>query len=262
MGFINITLIDVIDILVVAMIMFQIYRLTRGTNALRIVVGILIVYLLWIVVRLLKMELLSMILGQIIGVGVIALIVVFQQEIRRFLLLLGTQYSHRKNTLLGRLLKSRRSKVRSLEWIEPLVSACADMAATKTGALIVIGRGVSLDPIIHRGVVVDAVISSALIKTIFFKNSPLHDGAIVIADGRIAAARCVLPSTEREVVPAEFGMRHRAALGASEVTDALVIAVSEERGTISVARKGHIRQNLTPIQLQAHLSKVLSLSYS
>ena len=121
MGFINITLIDVIDILVVAMIMFQIYRLTRGTNALRIVIGILIVYLLWIVVRLLKMELLSMILGQIIGVGVIALIVVFQQEIRRFLVLLGTQYSHRKNTLLGRLLKSRKAKVRSLEWIEPLV---------------------------------------------------------------------------------------------------------------------------------------------
>ena len=118
MGFINITLIDVIDILVVAMIMFQIYRLTRGTNALRIVIGILIVYLLWIVVRLLKMELLSMILGQIIGVGVIALIVVFQQEIRRFLVLLGTQYSHRKNTLLGRLLKSRKAKVRSLEWIE------------------------------------------------------------------------------------------------------------------------------------------------
>ena len=137
MGFIDITLIDIIDILVVALIMFQIYRLTRGTNALRIVVGILIVYLLWIVVRVLKMELLSMILGQIIGVGVIALIVVFQQEIRRFLLLLGTQYSHRKNTLFGRWFKSRQSIDRALEWIDPIVNACADMAASKTGALIV-----------------------------------------------------------------------------------------------------------------------------
>ncbi|MFQ9502845.1 MAG: diadenylate cyclase [Alistipes indistinctus] len=147
-----------------------------------------------------------------------------------------------------------------MEWIDPIVNACADMAASKTGALIVIGRSISLDPLIERGEPIDARVSSALIKTIFFKNSPLHDGAIVIANGRIAAARCVLPSTEREVVPSEFGMRHRAALGASEVTDALVIAVSEERGTISVARKGHIRQNLTPIQLHAHLSKVLSLS--
>ena len=257
MSFIDITLIDIIDILVVALIMFQIYRLTRGTNALRIVTGILIVYLLWIVVRVLKMELLSMILGQIIGVGVIALIVVFQQEIRRFLL---TQYSHRKNTLFGRWFKSRQSLDRTLEWIDPIVNACADMAASKTGALIVIGRSISLDPLIERGEPIDARVSSALIKTIFFKNSPLHDGAIVIANGRIAAARCVLPSTEREMVPSEFGMRHRAALGASEVTDALVIAVSEERGTISVARKGHIRQNLTPIQLRTHLSKVLSLS--
>ena len=202
----------------------------------------------------------GLILGQIIGVGVIALIVVFQQEIRRFLLLLGTQYSHRKNTLFGRWFKSRQSIDRALEWIDPIVNACADMAASKTGALIVIGRSISLDPLIERGEPIDARVSSALIKTIFFKNSPLHDGAIVIANGRIAAARCVLPSTEREVVPSEFGMRHRAALGASEVTDALVIAVSEERGTISVARKGHIRQNLTPIQLHAHLSKVLSLS--
>ena len=262
MGFIDITLIHIIDILVVALIMFQIYRLTRGTNALRIVVGILIVYLLWIVVRVLKMgRSPSIILGQIIGVGVIALIVVFQQEIRRFLLLLGTQYSHRKNTLFGRWFKSRQSIDRALEWIDPIVNACADMAASKTGALIVIGRSISLDPLIERGEPIDArwVVGPAS-KTIFFKNSPLHDGAIVIANGRIAAARCVLPSTEREVVPSEFGMRHRAALGASEVTDALVIAVSEERGTTSVARKGHIRQNLTPIQLHAHLSKVLSLS--
>ena len=205
MGFIHMTLIDLIDIVVVAAILFQIYRLTRGTNALRIVVGILMVYLLWILVRLLKMELLSMILGQIIGVGVIALIVVFQPEVRRFLLLLGTQYARRKNTIFGRFFKSRDPEVR-LEWIDPVVDACSDMA-----------------------------------MNIFFKNSPLHDGAIVLANERIVAAKCMLPSTEREMVPAEFGTRHRAALGISEITDALVIVVSEERGTVSVARKGHIR---------------------
>ncbi len=197
MGFINITLIDVIDILVVAMIMFQIYRLTRGTNALRIVIGILIVYLLWIVVRLLKMELLSMILGQIIGVGVIALIVVFQQEIRRFLVLLGTQYSHRKNTLLGRLLKSRKAKDRSLEWIEPLVSACADMAATKTGSLNCDWKKHQLGTHYSSGGSGGRFDLFCIDQNNFFLNSPLHDGAIVIADGRIAAARCVLPSTER-----------------------------------------------------------------
>lgn len=258
MGFIGITLIDIIDICVVAVIMFQTYRLTRGTNALRIVAGILIVYLLWVVVRALKMELLSSILGQIIGVGVIALIVVFQQEIRRFLILLGSQYAHRRKTFLGRLFRSRTDKETALEWIDPVVDACADMAATRTGALIVIERTVDLHPIVEKGVRIDALISAPLIKNIFFKNAPLHDGAIVIADERIAAGKCALPSTEREV-PQEVGMRHRAAIGVSEVTDALVIVVSEERGTISVARKGHLRQNLTPVQLRVHLRKVLSM---
>lgn len=259
MGFIDITLVDIIDIWLVALILFQIYRLTRGTNALRIVVGILIVYLLWVVVRGLNMELLSMILGQIIGVGVIALIVVFQQEIRRFLLLLGTQYAHRRHTFLGRFLKSKQQREVVLEWIEPLVDACTDMAETKTGALIVIERSVSLQSFCDRGVRLDSRISSQLIRTVFFKNSPLHDGAMVISEGRIAAAKCVLPSTEREVVAGELGLRHRAALGLSEITDALVVVVSEERGTISIARKGHLRQNLTPIQLRAHLHKVLSI---
>ena len=249
-GFLNMTLIDVIDIFVVALLMFQIYRLTRGTNALRIVAGILIVYLLWIVVRALKMELLSMILGQVIGVGVIALIIVFQQEIRRFLLLLGTQYTNRP--------RGRGVNVVGQEWIETVVEASADMARTKTGALIVIARAVNLLPIIEKGEKIDALISGPLIKNIFFKNSPLHDGAIVIANGRIAAAKCVLPSTEREV-PMEFGMRHRAALGASEATDALVIVVSEERGSISIARKGHISQNITPAHLRILLRKGLSV---
>lgn len=259
-GFLDITLGDIIDIFVVALIMFQVYRLTRGTNALRIVVGILIIYLLWIVTRVLNMELLSMILGQIIGVGVIALIIVFQQEIRRFLILLGTQYTNRRVSFMARLFRPRGRKVKVVgqEWIDTVVGACADMAKTKTGALIVIARKVNLLPFIEQGERIDALISASLIKNIFFKNSPLHDGAMVIADDRIAAARCVLPSTEREV-PMEFGMRHRAALGASEITDALVIVVSEERGTISIARKGHISRDISPAHLQVLLRKGLSV---
>ena len=259
-GFLDITLVDIIDIFVVALIMFQVYRLTRGTNALRIVVGILIIYLLWIVTRVLNMELLSMILGQIIGVGVIALIIVFQQEIRRFLILLGTQYTNRRVSFMARLFRPRGRKVKVVgqEWIDTVVGACADMAKTKTGALIVIARKVNLLPFIAQGERIDALISASLIKNIFFKNSPLHDGAMVIADDRIAAARCVLPSTEREV-PMEFGMRHRAALGASEITDALVIVVSEERGTISIARKGHISRDISPAHLQVLLRKGLSV---
>ena len=259
-GFLDITLVDIIDIFVVALIMFQVYRLTRGTNALRIVVGILIIYLLWIVTRVLNMELLSMILGQIIGVGVIALIIVFQQEIRRFLILLGTQYTNRRVSFMALLFRPRGRKVKVVgqEWIDTVVGACADMAKTKTGALIVIARKVNLLPFIEQGERIDALISASLIKNIFFKNSPLHDGAMVIADDRIAAARCVLPSTEREV-PMEFGMRHRAALGASEITDALVIVVSEERGTISIARKGHISRDISPAHLQVLLRKGLSV---
>ena len=199
-----------------------------------------------------------MILGQIIGVGVIALIVVFQQEIRRFLIMLGTRYTNGRVSLLSRLFRPRGRKVNvvDLEWIDTLVEACTDMAADKTGALIVIARQVNLLPFIEQGERVDALISAPLLKNIFFKNSPLHDGAVVIADNRIAAAKCVLPSTERDV-PMDFGMRHRAALGASEITDALVIVVSEERGTISMARKAHIIRDITPAHLRVLLRKGL-----
>lgn len=178
-GFLDITLIDVIDVFVVALIMFQIYRFTRGTNALRIVAGILLVYLLWVVVKALNMELLSMILGQVIGVGVIALIVVFQPELRRFLTLLGTQYTNRRVSFLSRLFRPRGRAVNVVgqEWIETVIRACSDMAATKTGALIVIARSVNLLPIIEKGERIDALISAPLLENIFFKNSPLHDGA-------------------------------------------------------------------------------------
>lgn len=257
MGFIDFKIVDFIDILVVAIIMYQIYRLTKGTNALGIVAGILIVYVLWVVVRALHMELLSLILGQIIGVGVIALLIVFQPEIRRFLFLLGSQYSNGRQNFVGRIFRNKNHTA-GLEWIDPIVDACSDMAVTNTGALIVISRNVNLINYIEQGQKIDAVISSSLLKSIFFRNSPLHDGAVIIADERIAAARCILPTTDKEL-PIEYGTRHRAAIGMTEVSDALVIIVSEERGTIAIARKGSVRKNMSPLQLRTFLRRALSL---
>ena len=254
MGFVPFTFVDFIDIILVAVIMYWIYRMTKGTNAPYILSGIIAIYLLWVVVRTLNMELLSTILGQLISVGAIALIIVFQPELRRFLQVIGMRQKH--FNFITRIFSTGDDTVQTN--VVPIVTACREMSETKTGALIVIARAVNLLPIIEKGEKIDALISGPLIKNIFFKNSPLHDGAIVIANGRIAAAKCVLPSTEREV-PMEFGMRHRAALGASEATDALVIVVSEERGSISIARKGHISQDITPAHLRILLRKGLSV---
>lgn len=258
MGFIEFKIVDLIDIFIVALIMFQIYNLTRGTNALKIISGIFILYAIWLVVRALRMELLSMILGQFIGVGVLALIIVFQNEIRRFLYLLGSQYSQGRQSFLGRFFRTKNRAV-GLEWIDPIAIACANMAAANTGALVVISRNVSLLNFIEQGEKLDAVISSTLLENIFSRNSPLHDGAVIIENERIAAAKCILPSTDK-VLPVEFGTRHRAAIGMSEATDALIIVVSEERGTISIARKGSVRQNITPLQLRTFLRRVLMQS--
>ena len=260
-GFLNMTLIDVIDIFVVALLMFQIYRLTRGTNALRIVAGILIVYLLWIVVRALKMELLSMILGQVIGVGVIALIIVFQQEIRRFLLLLGTQYTNRRHSFMSRIFRPRGRGVNVVgqEWIETVVEASADMARTKTGALIVIGQQSDLRLIAEGGIALDAKVSTSLLKNIFFKNAPLHDGAVLIEGDRIVAAKCILPVTQSDV-PKSYGTRHRAAIGMSEISDAIIIVVSEETGGISIAQGGELRRNIDPVRLQQTLQRYLTIN--
>ncbi|MBE5033741.1 diadenylate cyclase CdaA [Gallalistipes aquisgranensis] len=254
MDFIQITVIDVIDIVVVATIMYYLYKVTKGTHTPSILTGILLIYLLWVVVKALNMELLSAILGHIIGVGVIALIVVFQPEIRRFLHLIGTRSNQHRDSFLGRLFDMHEYHNDHLEYVSPIVKACGDMSDTKTGALIVIQQKSDLSVIAETGISIDARISSSLLKNIFFKNSPLHDGAVIINDGRIVAAKCVLPSTQQEV-PVSYGMRHRAALGVSEVCDALVVVVSEETGHISVARNGEMHSNLSTAQLQAELLK-------
>ena len=252
MGFVPFTFIDLIDILFVAYIMYWIYRTTKGTNAPYIISGIIIVYLLWVIVKTLNMELLSTILGHIISVGAMALIIVFQPEIRRFLQKIGM--SQKRFNFISRIF-NHGSKMSDTN-LQPLVVACREMADSKTGALIVIGQQSDLSLIIDGGIALDAKISAPLVRNIFFKNSPLHDGAIVIEGDRIMAARCILPVTQSDV-PKSFGTRHRAAIGMSEISDAIILVVSEETGSISIANNGRINLDINPDRLGAIVQKYL-----
>jgi diadenylate cyclase len=246
----HITIPDIIDILFVAVVLFQFYKLIRGTAAFSIFIVIFFIYLLWIIVKALNMEMTSALLGQVIGVGVIALIIVFQQEVRRFLLVIGNRYISGTRSSLGRFFSSARDEQVSMKDVEEIVRACESMAANKTGALIVIGRRSSLDIYSEGGEIIKAQISAELLETIFFKNTPLHDGAALIEGGLIYAARCPLPITEQMTLPTRFGMRHRAAVGMSEHTDALIVVVSEESGFITVVDAGEIRENIHPNELR------------
>ncbi len=255
MGFVPFTFIDLIDIILVAVVMYWIYRTTKGTNAPYILTGIIIVYLVWVVVRTLNMELLSTILGQIISVGVIALIIVFQPEIRRFLQMIGMR--QKRFGFITRIF-STGDECASMQ-IAPIVTACREMAETKTGALIVIGQQSDLKLITEGGIALDARVSTSLLKNIFFKNAPLHDGAAVIEGDRIVAAKCILPVTQSDV-PKSYGTRHRAAIGLSEISDAIVVVVSEETGGISIAQGGNLRRNIEPRMLQQILQRFLNVN--
>jgi len=249
----HLTILDIIDIVLVAMILFQIYKVIRGTAAFTIFIAIFFIYLFWLVVRALNMELISGLLGQVIGVGVIALIIVFQQEVRRFLLILGNRYITSSSFSFDRFFNSVRNKQGSPKDADEIVRACETMALKKTGALIVIGRKSSLDIFSEGGEILKSRISAELLETIFFANSPLHDGAVLIERGLILAARCPLPITDQVTLPPRFGMRHLAAVGMSEHSDALVVVVSEESGFITVVETGEIRENITPKELRSIL---------
>ncbi len=254
MDFISINILDIIDILLVALIMFNLYKLIRGTSAIFIFLGILVIYIVWVVVKALNMELLNMILGQVIGVGGIALVILFQQEIRRFLLMLGSRHFSKNNIFIRRFFSStKKVKDARQEWIDQLVMACDNLSMSKTGALIVLARNDSVDSFTATGQLLDAKISRELLENIFFKNSPLHDGAVLIAGDRLVAARCVLPSTERTDIPSYLGTRHRAAIGTSEICDALIIVVSEETGAISLVERGDIARNIAAADLRLKL---------
>ena len=238
LSLIHITVIDIIDILIVAFLLYKLYQLIKGTAAIKIFFGIAIVYLVWLLVKALKMELVESIMGQVIGVGVIALIVVFQQEVRQFLLILGDKY-FKRGFFVGKV-KLRNDF--SLEGVESIVQACMEMSETKTGALIVITRETSLQTIIQTGETVNADINTQLIKAIFYKNAPLHDGAMIIEKNRIVAAKCILPVSQNPNLPNEYGLRHRSGLGISETSDAMVIIVSEQSGNISIAQNAQIHK--------------------
>lgn len=255
--FITIRVLDVVDILLVAFLLYQMYRIIKGTVAFSIFIGFFLVYVAWLVIKAMNMELLGTLMGQFIGVGVLALIVVFQQEIRRFLLLIGTNYQLSRSFGLEKLFASEKVKPTTNQHIREIVRACDNMARSKTGALIVIPLNSELKDIIRSGEKMNARISSALLETIFFKNTPLHDGAVVVWGNRIAAARCILPLTERHDLDPTHGLRHRAAVGVSEVTDALAIVVSEEKGTISLAVNGELQYKISLVQLTTELERVI-----
>jgi len=258
LAFITLKILDVVDIILVAILLYQIYMLIRGTVAINIFVGVFALYLVWLIVKALNMELLSTILDKVIGLGVIALLIVFQQEIRRFLLFIGNRYFSRYNFSIERLFFPNRSERDKPINTESIVKAVRNMAETKTGALIVLARRSELAVYTETGDLIDAEISSRLLENLFFKNSPLHDGAVVIANNRIHSARCVLPVTDNMNLPAHYGMRHRAAIGITEHTDAVVVVVSEETGKISFVMDGGIKSRLTTVELQAEIELAFS----
>ena len=239
--FIDISFIDVLDILMVGLLIYWLIRVVRGTSAVNIFIGVLLLYVVWIASRALGMKLLSFILGQVLGVGVVALLVIFQPEIRRFLLRISSSTTAAQQGVFKKLFRQSRAGGMAPGELEELTAACRKMSETKTGALIVLRHGSALGDILDTGDEIDARINRRLIENIFFKNSPLHDGAMVITANRILAARCTLPITQRQDIPAHYGMRHRAAIGMSEVSDASVIVVSEETGDISFVSDGQIQ---------------------
>lgn len=254
--FITIRILDVIDILLVAALLYQIYRLIRGTVAFNIVIGFFLVYIVWIVMRSLGMELLSSIIGQFIGVGVLALIIVFHPEIRRFLLYIGSHNQITRLLSLDKLFHTGKSSG-DTGIISILVETASFFARTKTGAIIVIIRRSDLLEQINTGEILNARLSQSLLKTIFFKNTPLHDGAVIVKKDLIIAAGCILPLTHKEVEKS-MGLRHRAAIGITENTDSVALVVSEETGSISVIEGGNITRRLTRDNLSHYLTSLLS----
>ena len=259
LGFLEVSIVDLIDIALVTLLLHQAYKLIRGSLAIRVFIGFLFLYLLFLVVKAAGMELVTNILGQFMGVGVLAVIILFQQEIRKFLLLVG-----RTTTLdEGNFMQSLRSfwsngSALQRSDVSALVDASKTLGASNTGGLIVISKSSELKFYADSGDRLDAVISKRLLLSIFNKYSPLHDGAVIVHDNKIVAARCILPVTERDDLPAHFGLRHRAAIGMSEATDTLLIVISEETGQMSVVKSGQIFPNISAKELRTMTNEYLS----
>ncbi len=256
-GFLEISWIDLVDISFVSLLLFQLYKLMRGTLAVRIFLGFISVYLIYIVVKSLHMELLTAILGQFIGVGVLAIIILFQQEIRKFLMLIGKSTSVDDKFFKNLLNRKKVENEESLD-VAPIVDAAKTLGSMNMGALIVFAKSSELKFYAESGDILDAEISKRLLISIFQKNSPLHDGAAIIENNRIKAARCILPVSENDEIPANYGLRHRAAIGMTEVTDSIVLIVSEETGQTSIAMNGILHSNLSRTELKQKLRSYLT----
>ena len=253
--FIQFRVFDIIDIVLVALLFFWFYRILKGTSAISIFLGIVAIFLSWQIVKALQMELLSSILGAFVSVGFIALIIIFQPEIRRFLFTIGAQAQESK---LSRRFKFLRVSGNAGLDVDAITKACQNMSDIKQGALILIARKNNLYDIASTGVVVNADITNPLIENIFFKNSPLHDGAMIIRNNRIIAARCILPVSNKTNIPGHYGLRHRAAIGATEVNDCIALVVSEETGNISMVTGGEI-QTVRALELKEMIEKELKV---
>lgn len=235
--FLDLRILDIVDIIFIAALLYYIYKLVKGTVAVNIFIGIVIIYFVGKLTQLLRMEMLSSVLGEFIGVGMFALIVVFQQEIRKFLLMIGsTNFARRRRFL--QTLKLIKDDLETPNDVEAIVKACEHMGRTNTGALIVIQRNTSLDFVKQSGDPMKILVNQPIIESIFYKNSILHDGALIIEDNYITATRVILPVSNDRTIPLRFGLRHRAAVGITEKTDALALVVSEETGQISYIKDG------------------------
>ena len=250
---------DIIDILLVALMLYYIYRLMRDSRSLNVFIGILVFVVVWVFVsQVLEMRLLGTILDKLVSVGVIALIVLFQEDIRKVLYNLGAHQRMRRLANLFTSKKSREQKKSGVKQdIMPVVMACMNMSRSRVGALIVFERSMPLDDVVSTGDRIDASINQRLIENIFFKNSPLHDGAMIISEHRIKAAGCILPVSHDMDIPKELGLRHRSAMGVSQESDGVAVVVSEETGAISIAVRSEFRLRLSAEELESLLTKEL-----
>ncbi len=242
-GFLEVGWVDFVDVALVGILLYQVYKLIRGSIAVNIFLGILALYLIYLIVRAAQMELLATILGQFMGVGVLAMIILFQPEIRKFLLLIGRTTDINRDSILKTISNWRTGHHDDFD-VHQVIEAVKTLKATRTGALIVFSRDMELKFYAETGDPVDAEVNKRLLLAIFNKTSPLHDGAAIIYQGRIKAARCVLPVSENDHLPPHFGLRHRSAIGMSETTDTLVMAISEETGRLILARNGKFIRGL------------------
>jgi len=257
LGFLNIGWLDLIDIGLVALLIYQVYNLVRGSVASRVFIGYLLVYFTYLLVKALGLHLLTTILEYFISVGALALIIIFQHEIRRFLLYVGKSTNFINNRWIRRLVLRQPQTADSQTPLKPLIETCKTLSAEFSGGLLVLQRNDDLEKFIQSGEVINATVSKLLLLAIFSQYSPLHDGAVVISGGKILAARCILPVSEDDELPPAMGFRHRAALGMSEATDAAIIAISEESGRLSLAVNGELHANLSLTELENRLENYL-----